>query len=344
MAQRLLKLYLPGGEPPQVNDVVDESEVLGVWTDRLPDGVLEVTLLARDGSSEAVLDRIERRFSSLEGYRLVLLPVAASLPRAHEEKDEEEAKDEEANEAQRTSRISREELYHEAVRGTELTRVYLVLVLLSAIVAASGMIRDDPAVIIGAMVIAPLLGPNVALSLATTLGDVALARRSVRIGFVGFVVAMLFSMLIGLLFDNLLASHEIASRTQVDLSDIGIALAAGVAGALSFTTGVPAALIGVMVAVALLPPLVSFGMLLGAGQWNPALGAMLLFLTNIICVNLAGVGTFLTQGIKPASWFEARSARRATAASITLWLTLLLLLVAVIILADPATRYSLSLE
>lgn len=343
MAQRLLKLYLPGGESQQVSDVLEENELLGIWLDRLEDDVLEVTLLTKDGSSESVLDKIERRFSSTDGYRLVLLPVAASLPRANEDEDEEDSGEAEESEEKRAARISREELYHEALRGTELTRVYLVLVLLSSVVAASGMIRDNPAVIIGAMVIAPLLGPNVALSLATTLGDLALARRAVRIAVVGFLVALAFSAAVGFMFDNLLASAEIAARTRVDLSDIGIALAAGVAGALSFTTGVPAALIGVMVAVALLPPLVSFGMLLGAGLWSPATGAMLLFLTNIICVNLAGVGTFLAQGIKPASWYEARTARKAALASISLWLSLLLLLVGVIILADPATRFSLTL-
>jgi hypothetical protein len=100
----------------------------------------------------------------------------------------------------------------------------------------------------------------------------------------------------------------------VGLGDIAVALASGCAGALAFTTGVSATLIGVMVAVALLPPLVTFGLLLGGGNLDLATGALSLFLMNLICVNLAGVATFLVQGIRPASWWEKDQAGNAIAA------------------------------
>jgi len=88
-----------------------------------------------------------------------------------------------------------------------------------------------------------------------------------------------------------------------------------------------------MVAVALLPPLVVVGLLTGAGQTSQATGALLLLLTNIICLNLAGVTTFLVQGIRPRSWWKAGKARRATRRALLLWTGLLLLLTVLILVA-----------
>ena len=88
-----------------------------------------------------------------------------------------------------------------------------------------------------------------------------------------------------------------------------------------------------MVAVALLPPLVTLGMLAGSGFWKEALGALLLLLTNLICINLAGVVTFLLQGVRPRTWWEAKQAKKATRNAILIWATLLILLGVVIILA-----------
>jgi uncharacterized membrane protein len=78
----------------------------------------------------------------------------------------------------------------------------------------------------------------------------------------------------------------------------------------------------VMVAVSLLPPLVTFGLLLGGGHAAPAIGALSLSLMNLICVNLTGVTTFLMQGIRPASWWEKDRAGKATRIAIALWATL----------------------
>jgi uncharacterized hydrophobic protein (TIGR00341 family) len=124
---------------------------------------------------------------------------------------------------------------------------------------------------------------------------------------------------------------EIFSRTQVGLGDIGLALAAGTAGSLAFTTGLPAALIGVMVAVALLPPLIAVGLLSGAGHFEMAKSALLLFLTNLICVNLSGVATFLIQGIRPLTWWEAAKAKQSSRRAMFLWSVLLLALALLII-------------
>ena len=93
-----------------------------------------------------------------------------------------------------------------------------------------------------------------------------------------------------------------------------------------------ATLIGVMVAVALLPPLVTSGLLLGGGHPTLAFGAFSLFLVNLICVNLAGVSTFLLQGIKPTSWWEKDRAVKASRIAIAVSLTLLVALIGMIML------------
>ena len=95
--------------------------------------------------------------------------------------------------------------------------------------------------------------------------------------------------------------------------------------------GLPSALIGVMVAVALLPPLVTFGMLLGLRLSRTCTGGALLLLSvNIICVNLAGVATFLFQGVRPRTWWEENRAKKSTRIAIFIWTLLLLILIVVI--------------
>jgi uncharacterized hydrophobic protein (TIGR00341 family) len=199
-------------------------------------------------------------------------------------------------------------------------------------VAAVGLYDNSVAIIIGAMVIAPLLGPNVASSLATALGDLALLRQALLTILAGIAMTMVLSVIIGVLLQVDPVSSEVASRTRVELGDIAVALASGCAGALAFSTGVSATLIGVMVAVALLPPLVTFGLLMGNGQPALATGALLLFLLNLICVNLAGVGTFLVQGIRPEIWWEKDRAVKATRIAIVLWVALLAALTGLILL------------
>ncbi len=88
-----------------------------------------------------------------------------------------------------------------------------------------------------------------------------------------------------------------------------------------------------MVAVALLPPFVVFGLLAASGEFAAAGGALLLVATNVICVNLAGVVTFVVQGVRPLSWWEVERARRATRVALATWVVLLVVLVGLIVLA-----------
>jgi uncharacterized hydrophobic protein (TIGR00341 family) len=335
MAQRLIEVILPRRFEHRVQKLLQDQKLLGIWQTELSQDQIMVRVLLPTKETETVLDLLKKHYSHLEGFRVMLLSVEASLPRQEpEEKKEAEEKKTEPASKTKTARISRQELYAVINQSAQLSRVYLVMVVLSSIVGAIGVLRNNLVALIGAMVIAPLLGPNVALSLGTTLGDISLVKRALKVNVVGILTALVLSIIIGFFFTVNPDIHVLASRTDVGLGDILLALAAGIAGALAFTTGIPTALVGVMVAVALLPPLVTFGLLLGSGHWSMALGAMLLLLVNLICINLAGVTTFLAQGIRPITWWEADRATKATRMAIFLWGLLLLALVVVILLTQ----------
>jgi uncharacterized hydrophobic protein (TIGR00341 family) len=146
----------------------------------------------------------------------------------------------------------------------------------------------------------------------------------------GTLVVIGFSALMGFIFKADPTVPEIATRTHAGLADIILAFASGCAGVLAFTTGLSSAIIGVMVAVALLPPLAVSGLLIGSGHIAAAFGALLLFFTNIICINLAGVLTFLSQGVSPQSWWQADKAKKATRKALMLWSLILAVLAGII--------------
>ncbi len=335
MALRLIEMVLQEKDGADVRALLNECKVLEHRQIRLVNGEILVRILLDAEQTETVLDLLEKSYAGGEGNRVVILPVEATLPRAQAEPEPEAQAatfEPPPPEEKPPERIGREELYEDIKNGARLSRVYLAMVVLSTLVAAIGLNHNSAAVIIGAMVIAPLLGPNVALSLGITLGDLALLRHGLLTALAGIAAALALSVIIGVLLEVDPTLSELASRTRVGLGDIVVALASGSAGALAFTTGVSATLIGVMVAVALLPPLVTSGLLLGGGHPALATGAFSLFLVNLICVNLAGVTTFVLQGIKPTSWWEKDRAVKATRVAIALSVMLLAGLVGMILL------------
>lgn len=335
MAFRLLEMVLPGEHLGEVEELLREEPVVEIWYDRISEQQTLLKILATAEETEHLMDLLNQRFANEPWFRLILLPVAASIPRVEEPPEEEASPAEDkAAEKKQKERISREELYEAVKDMARLTRVYLGMVMLSTIVAAVGLLNDNVAVIIGAMVIAPLLGPIIAQAMGTTLGDAALVRLALRTNLAGLGLALGLSILLGLVLEVSPYGPELAARTGIGLGDIAVALASGGAGALAFTAGVPTVLVGVMVAVALLPPLASLGLLLGSGYFLPASGAGLLLITNIICVNLAGVVVFWIQGVRPTSWWEEKQAQRATKISIAVCAGLLAVLALVIILSQ----------
>jgi uncharacterized hydrophobic protein (TIGR00341 family) len=331
MALRLIEMVLSEGFVAEARQLLQEQKVIDVWYDQLSESQTLIKILVSAEESESLIDLLDKHYSSVEGFRLILLPVSASLPRREEEPPAKQPTDKvEEEEEKKSARLSREELYTQITDTSKPSPAYYALIILSTLVAAIGLINNNVAVVIGAMVIAPLLGPNIALALATCLDDFPLIKSSLKANVSGLLTSVFLAMILGWMLEVDPHNQQIASRTQVGLIDIVLGLAAGIAGTLSFTAGAPAALIGVMVAVALMPPLVTMGLMIGSGHHLLALEALWLLLSNMICINLAAVATFWVQGVRPTTWWETARAQRATMISMGSSLLLLAALIGII--------------
>ena len=350
MTLRLIEINLPKNKQQALEELISgRKEVLdltiqpavgfwripvqGDWKTRFSTDKILIRMLVLAEGSQNLLDLLEEAFSEEDGFRINIFALEASFPSISEE-DKLEAGSSYEGERDHKGRVSREELYNELEKGAKITNFYSFMIILSSIVAAIGVLNNSVAVIIGAMVIAPMLTPNVSLSLATALGDLPMAKSALKTIFLGISIAMVLSVALGFILPVDPSLQEISSRTSLGLMDIVLALASGAAGALSFTSAIPAVLIGVAVAVALMPPLVVFGLLLGAGYYSLALGAFFLFLANLISVNLAGVAIFLAQGIEPRTWWDAKKAKKATVLAIVGWALLLAILIIILFFGD----------
>ena len=327
MALRFIEIYHQRGKADEIEVILKDLQIIDTWHYHLEENNESVTkILLKSESTETILDTLKSYFPGDNMMRVVILPVEATVPRLVEPEEEQPEKPKEKS----PQRISIEELYQKLSGKSEISKKYIIMASLASVVAAIGLLKNDVAVIIGSMVIAPLLAPNMALSLATTLADIQLAKKSIATNIAGFTLVFLISVGFGLLMDVDPEIPQIAARSDVSHFYIFLALASGVAGAYSITAGVAEALVGVMVAVALLPPLVASGLLFGAGFIQEAAGAMLLCSVNVVCINLAGVTTFIMEGIQPKKWWEAKRAKKAVRIAITLWIVLLLALAVMI--------------
>ncbi|TDJ49047.1 MAG: TIGR00341 family protein [Nitrospina sp.] len=310
-----------------VTTIGEQHEARDCWVGpKGEDGRCVIRLLVGDAQRQEVLDALQGTLSNSSTAKILVTAVEAVLPR--EEAPENDA----GKQKERSAATTREELYDSIEKNARLNSTYVILVVLSTIVVAIGLLKDNVTVVIGAMVIAPLLGPNIALALAAALGDTGLMWKSLKTSLVGLVLALGLSFLIGALWPLNVHSRELLARTEVGLDSIVLALASGAAAVLSLSTGLPSVLVGVMVAVALLPPTATMGLMLGAGKYDMAIGAGLLLAANVVSVNLAAKVSFIFSGIKPRTWLEKRKARQSMAAYIFFWIVSLAVLVAVIVL------------
>jgi uncharacterized hydrophobic protein (TIGR00271 family) len=221
----------------------------------------------------------------------------------------------------------REELTHSAQPGIN----YFVLIVLSSIIATLGLLLNSAAVVIGAMLVAPLMSPILAFSLGMVLGDVRLIRRSIEAVSKGIALAIVLAIFIGILSPFKGLTTEIMARTQPTLLDLAVALASGMAGAYALARkDVSAALPGVAIAAALMPPLGVVGLGLSLGKPHVAGGALLLFITNISAISLAGVLVFVLLGVRPQNW-QPDTERRIRRSIVGF--TLLLMVIAIPLIA-----------
>lgn len=331
MSFRLLHVAVPADRLADVGEIIAAAERDHGHIDRIDvrtdGGRATMVLLVPSDASEGLLDKIEDAVGGAEAFRVVVQQVEATLPQPREEEPDPKTPEPEPETKSTLGRVSRAEIVDDVARMVQLNPVFLAYVVLSAVVAAIGLYRDNVAVLVGAMVIAPLLGPNMALAVATSLGDPVLGQKALRINGVGVGVAATLAVLVGFALPCNPNSVELSARIGVAASDVVLALAAGGAGAMAVTSGAPTSLVGVMVAVALMPPLVAAGILVGGGYIGLGMRALHLVAVNVISVNLAAVVTFRLQGIRPRQWWEKERARRAGRWALLVWGGLLCILV-----------------
>lgn len=180
---------------------------------------------------------------------------------------------------------------------------FIALMVLATTIAAIGLVQDSAAVVIGAMLVAPLMTPLLGLGLSLVQGNVMLSKISIRSVLFGVFVALIVAFLVGFLipgFDQ--ASAQMEARGGPSMLDLFVAFASGLAAAYaSSRPGLIAALPGVAIAAALVPPIASSGLALSLGDFHLAINAFILFVVNMFTITLASTLTFWMVGFRSFS-------------------------------------------
>ena len=172
-------------------------------------------------------------------------------------------------------------------RDARLDRKFLLLILLSAAIATLGLLQNSAAVVIGAMLVSPLMGPIMGMGFGLATIDSTLIKRALTTLGAGMVVAILVAMLIVWMSPIQDVTSEIRGRTQPNLLDLGVAFVGGIAGGYAIMRKMSGVMVGVAIATALVPPLSTVGFGLATGRMDFAWGAMLLVLTNTLAIGLS---------------------------------------------------------
>jgi uncharacterized hydrophobic protein (TIGR00341 family) len=325
MPMRLIEIVVPERDLDKVMRVTRAAEVTDVWC--LPGaeaGETVVRVVAPTTHCQPLIDKFHGILMD-NRHRIVLLPTLAVTPPPDEAEEPPSAQPQ-------SSTAAREELYNTVAEGAQVDTTFVLLIVLSTLVAGIGLVEGNVAVVIGAMVIAPLLGPSLAFAFGVALGDHALMGRALRANVVGLSLAIGVAALAGFALPLDLNSRELLARTTDAYDSVAIALAAGAAAVLSLVSGLSSVLVGVMVAVALLPPAAALGLMLGAGEFKHAAGAAILLAVNLVCVNLAAQVVLVSRGVRPRSWWQKKEANQSLLLNVTLLVVLLLILLGVIYL------------
>jgi uncharacterized hydrophobic protein (TIGR00271 family) len=181
-----------------------------------------------------------------------------------------------------------------------LSSQYVVLMVLSVLLALTGLYANSAPVIIGAMILAPLMSPIVSLAMGLARTHPSLVRNSLQTLFIGIGVGLFCAISVAWLMPLQNLTTEMQARLSPTLLDLSVAIISGIAGAYAYAKEeVAKSLAGVAIAVALVPPLSVAGIGVGWGDWTMARGAFLLLFTNLVGISLAASVTFLVMGFAP---------------------------------------------
>jgi uncharacterized hydrophobic protein (TIGR00271 family) len=218
-------------------------------------------------------------------------------------------------------------VYMQLRRAARADADYHVMMVLAAAVAALGLLLDSTAVVIGAMLLAPLMSPIAGAALGVVQGDAKLIRLSVGSVVSGTLAATVTALATAFILPGAEVTAEFTARTEPGLLDLLVALGSGMAAAYAISRpGMSASLPGVAVAAALVPPLAAVAVGIALGEWTDSAGAALLFSTNLAAIAAASALTFLWIGFRPDA---DRAGRFGVFGRGVVWLTVLLVAVSV---------------
>ena len=273
------------------------------------------------GNKDILLDNLESRFNFEQNRQrsLAIMTPDTVIPR-----DENKVQ-------QESFRSTRESLITYARDNSQLNLEYLILVLASTVVVILGLLLDNVAVIIGGMVIAPVLGPIMAVPIGIVLGDYQLIKNGIAAELCAVLLAILVSFLLTLLIPGAEVTASLEIRMLPTLADLLIALGSGAAAAYTLIKGKePLGLVGVMVAAALLPVMATVGAGLALGNRQMVGGALLLLGGNFLGLLLANLVVFYFEGLRPQIWYKHQAGK-------VIKKSLAIILVAALLLGVPLT-------
>ena len=303
---RLVQVLIPEGNRSPVLDTLDEEGIDYAVFDEVGRGDFEamVQFPVPPGGVEPVLEALVAAGIREDSYTIVM-PTETVV-------------------SQRLSalverfpglRISREELYARAEDLAPANSTFFAFLLLSTVIATTGLLLDSAATIIGAMVVAPLMGPAISASVGTILDEPEMARRGAVLQATGLVAAVLTAGVMGWLLKqtilvppdlDITTIPQVRERTSPNFLSLFLALGSGLAGSISIMRGSGSTLVGVAIAVALVPPAATAGLGIAFGPPAVAVAATILVVVNLLAINVSALGLFYLAGFKPldAGQFE----------------------------------------
>ena len=314
---RYLEVTVPEGKRQAVIDILENEGIEYVVSDETSGrgyaAVVRFPVPTR--AVEPVLDRL-RQAGVSEDASVVVIDAETVIS-----EEFSTLRDQYSHGGQAGARTSRQVLRTKADELTPPFTIYAVMLLISAVVATAGLLADSPAVVIGAMVIAPLLGPALAANVGIVTGDRRLKSTGFSYQIVGVTVVIAASIGLATLARlaglepagvDIVVATELQERVAPNLFSLAVALGAGVAGILSLTRGFSEAIVGVMIAAALIPPSAAVGITVAWGMYGAATGAAVLVIVNVLSINLAALATLWIAGYRPQGLFEVSPTRTPT--------------------------------
>lgn len=202
--------------------------------------------------------------------------------------------------ALKTEMVNHQAIIKDVASGVERSWIYFLMLLSAGLIALLGLLTNSVAVVIGAMLISPLMGPIISSGLALTIGDLPLARRAFRTIAVSVALLILVTALATLISPLKEPTAEIMARVRPNIYDLLVAVLSGIVGAVALCTkrNYLITATGVAVATAVVPPLSVVGYGLGTGQIMLAMGGFLLFFTNFVAIILTSDLVFFVLGFR----------------------------------------------